>query len=155
MSRLLKQNHVVFLCMPSVTHVHVFVLLLVTVLVRVSSPGVCMRRRRHVQAPFPLFLVFAVVALLFFIVIPDHLRDRYESEEKQVLSQRSENCNVSGTFTSLFSPSDFLSRSFSLSLLFLLVERSRLSRFCSSFLSRSLSRSLSFFFSFLCLKSDR
>lgn len=146
------QNRVLLLCMPSVAHVHVFVLLLVAVLVRVSSPGVCVRRRRHVRAPFLLFLVFAVVALLFFVVIPDHLQNRYESEIKQFLSQRPQNCNVSGTFTSLFSPSDFLSRSFSLSLLFLLFERSLFSRFWSSFLSRSLSRSLSFFLSFLCLK---
>lgn len=73
--------------------------------------------------------------------------------EIRVPNLRSENVwIVSRTFTSLFSPSDFLSRSFSLSRLFLLAERSRLSRFWSSFLSRSLSRSLSFFFSFLCLE---
>lgn len=62
------------------------------------------------------------------------------------------------TFTSPFSPSDFLSRSrsrsrsLSLLLFFLLTERSLTSRLRSLSLRRSLSLSLSLFFSFLCLQ---
>lgn len=84
-----------------------------------------------------------------------HIRSLANITTAMPLWPYTEKCtaNNTPTFTSPFSPSDFLSRSRSLSLLFffLLVERSRSSRLRSLSFLRSLSLSLSLFFSFLCL----
>lgn len=146
----------------SVTHIHVFFVVIIPIhfgLSQVTHPLLhrallCFRGHCFCWSLLLLLLLLAVIALLFFIIIPCHLL--CQGEWKNKLLQRKSTSSKQGqhlsgsalacvlTLTSL-SLSDFLSRSFSLSLLlfFLLVDRS-----LSSLL---LSLSLSFFFSFLCL----